>query len=47
MMTINKAILNVLRIFTVLVISFSVSAVANELVEGRVVGVHDGDTVTF
>ena len=46
-MTINKAILNVLRIFTVLVISFSVSAVANELVEGRVVGVHDGDTVTF
>jgi endonuclease YncB( thermonuclease family) len=47
MMAINKAILNVLGLFTGLVISFSVSAVANELVEGRVVGVHDGDTVTF
>ena len=46
-MAINKAILNVLGLFTGLVISFSVSAVANELVEGRVVGVHDGDTVTF
>ena len=39
MMTINKASLNVLRLITVLVISFSVSAVANKMLEGRVVGV--------
>ena len=47
MMPLNELILKVLRLFTALVISFSVSAVAGEMLEGRVVGVHDGDTVTL